>query len=157
MAVTKEQVVALLQQDNLDYELAAEKIGNEALPYLVEIVKLRDSKLASRATYLAAFRDLPGSAEIIKIAAQSHDPVVRVAAAASIKMISPRTLKSLQQSVLIKLLDDKDPGVRKWALQGIENKKLFEVKDKVREMIEKDPLYELREKARRTHRILSDN
>ena len=70
MPVTKEQVITLLQPDEPDYALAA-KLGGEAIPYIIELVKAGDPKLASRATYLAAFIDLPGSADIIEMAGLS--------------------------------------------------------------------------------------
>jgi len=155
MPVTKEQVITLLRPDEPDYEFAA-RLGGEALPYIVELVKADDTKLASRATYLAAFIDLPGSAEIIAIAAQSPDPIVRVAAAASIKLLSERNLKELPQRVFVELLSDDDPGVRKWALTGTEKHRPSGLKHKVRELAEEEPIQELRERARRVLRTLPD-
>jgi len=114
MAVTMKEVRAALDPDEPNYEEAA-KLGPEALPHLQTLVNSGDSMLASKATFLASLIKDPKSGEIVGMAARSADPVVRVAAATAASKLAA----SSANAVLLELVSDPDPGVRKVARASV--------------------------------------
>jgi HEAT repeats len=117
MAVTMKQVRAALDPEEPDYAKAAQ-LGPDALPHLEKLVNSGDTMLASKAAYLAGLIKAPKSAEVVATAAQSSDPAVRVAAAATASNLAP----SAASDVLVDLVADPDPGVRKVARAGVPSK-----------------------------------
>ena len=69
-----------MDPDEPDYAAAA-RLGEEAVPHLERLVRGDDAMLASKATYAASL--IEGGADTVETAADSEDPVVRVAAAAA--------------------------------------------------------------------------
>lgn len=114
MAVTMEQVRAVLDPEEPDYDATAQ-LGPGALPHLEELVRSGDRMLASKAAYAASLIGDDDSENVVKAAAQSEDPVVRVAAAAATTNLSA----ALSSDVLVGLVEDPDAGVRKVALQSV--------------------------------------
>ena len=114
MAVTSEQVRAVLDLDEPDYEAAA-RLGPEALPHLRRFVEGGDPNLASKAAYLAGRIGDPQAVSILELAATSDDPVIRVAAAGGASHLPDEQA----DTVLLPLVDDDEPGVRKTALKAV--------------------------------------
>jgi HEAT repeat protein len=114
MAVTSEQVRAVLDMDEPDYEAAAQ-LGPDALPHLQRFVESGDPNRASKAAYLAGRIGDPQAAPILELAATSDDPVIRVGAAAGARHLADEQA----DTVLLTLVDDDDPGVRKTALKAV--------------------------------------
>jgi hypothetical protein len=115
MSVTMEDVRAALAPEEPNYSAAA-KLGPEALPHLARLAAEAEPGLAAKATYLASLIDSPRSAEVLRIAAQSPQVTVRVAAAAAL-----RNLPGDRGGELVTLLaQDGDGGVRKLALRSRE-------------------------------------
>ncbi len=82
MAVSMEDVRRVLDPEEPDYEAAAQ-LGPGAVPHMATLVTGDDPMLASKATYAASLLEDGAGQEIVRIAAESTDPVVRVAAAAA--------------------------------------------------------------------------
>jgi HEAT repeat protein len=114
MAVASEQVRAVLDRDEPDYDEAAATLGPEALPILQRFVEGGDPNLASKAAYLAGRIGDAKAAPILELAASSPDPVVRAAAASG-----ARHLGAEAEPVLLTLIDDDNPAVRKVALRAV--------------------------------------
>ncbi|MGI8684732.1 MAG: HEAT repeat domain-containing protein [Acidimicrobiales bacterium] len=114
MAVTMEQVRAVLDPEETDYE-RGRALGPDALPHLEILVNTADPMLASKAAYLAGLLAGPGSAGVVAQAAASDEPTVRVAAAAAARHLA----ESDVEAVLTPLLADDDPGVRRVALGSV--------------------------------------
>jgi HEAT repeat protein len=114
MAVTSEQVRAVLDRDEPDYEEAA-KLGPDALPLLQRYVESGDPTLAPKAAYLAARIGGSQAEPILELAATSSDSSVRAAAAYGARHLRPEQA----EAVLLTLIDDDDPAVRKTALQAV--------------------------------------
>src|SRR5262245_52432488 len=106
MAVTMKDVRAVLDPEEPNYKEGA-KLGAAALPHLDALVSSDDQMLASKATYLASLIKNSKAAKIVEKAAKSDIPAVRVAAA------SAATNLTDPSAVLLHLLGDADPGVRK--------------------------------------------
>jgi hypothetical protein len=114
VAVTLEQVLQVLFPEEPDYS-NAKKLGWEALSHLRSLVTGADPMLASKAAYLASLIKSDQSQDVLRIAAQSRDPIVRVAAAAGVRNLC---LTAADQISLI-LIDDPDVGVRKVILKSL--------------------------------------
>src|SRR5215218_970691 len=133
MAVTREQVLALLYPVEPRYEQAADQLGPEALPHLRQIVEVGDPEFASKATFLAGVVNAAGSAEVLAAAAGSSDPVIRVAAAGALG-----NLDEVPSSLAHSMLDDEDVGVRIWALRSLERQQPAGFKLKAQQMAAND-------------------
>jgi HEAT repeat protein len=110
MAVSKRDVLALLDPEEPDYS-AVTTLGAGALPHLRALVGGDDPMLASKAAYAASVLEGDIGKDVVAAAGQHDDPVVRVAAAAAAANL-PAAAAS---SVLLDLVGDPDPGVRKVA------------------------------------------
>jgi HEAT repeat protein len=141
MEVTMEQVLGQLNRTEPDYEQAA-RLGPEALPLLSRLVQGGDPRLASRATWLAGFINTDQSVSVLEEAARSSDPVVRIAAAGSL-----RNLSELPAPLANDLLSDQDNGVRLWTLKALESHRPGDFKTQVEQIAANDPKEELREIA----------
>lgn len=126
MAVTIEQVRAVLEAEEPDYEFAA-RLGAEALPHLEALLTGPDVGLAVKAASLAGRIGAEGSLPVLERAAGHDQRVVRVAAAAATRHV-PRQAAA---PVLDRLLDDPDEGVRRMALESIGDSPAEELRDKV--------------------------
>jgi HEAT repeat protein len=107
LVITIEQITAVLKAEEPDYTEAA-KLGPDTLPHLDTLVKTADPLLASKAAYLASLIKHEKSIEVLKSAAQSNHPEVRIAAASGSKNIEPNKINE----VLSLLKNDEDVGVR---------------------------------------------
>jgi HEAT repeats len=130
MAVTMEEVRAVLDPDEPDYSAAA-LLGPEALPHLQALVAGDDPMLASKATYAAALIGGDQGVAVVREAASSEEPVVRVAAAASAANLTAEE----SSDVLAGLLRDPDAGVRKVARNAVPE----DAPAALREQLEQEP------------------
>jgi HEAT repeat protein len=134
MTVTLEQVRAVLMPEEPNYERAA-RLGTEALPHLKTLIREGDQMLASKAAYLAGLINDDDSADVLKEAARSEHPAVRVAAAAGARHLNV----AASSEVISALLDDQDIGVRKVALKSIPPGAMAGLRQKVEALKKSDP------------------
>jgi HEAT repeat protein len=126
MVVTKQQVIDVLNPDEPNYPQAA-KLGPDALPHLDTLVKTADPLLASKATYLASLIQGEQSINVLKAAAQSNHPEVRVAAAAGARNLASAAAgagdlgRDRLSDLLSSLNNDEDAGVRKEATKSLKS------------------------------------
>ena len=144
MPVTMEQVRAVLDSEEPNYEQAAQ-LGPEALPHLEELVGETDSLLASKAAYLASLIEDPHSKDILSRAAASDRAEVRAAAAGGASNLSP----DAASDVLEPLLKDRDVGVRKTALKAVPEEAPPRIQDRVKSLSEADSNPAIRELSSR--------
>lgn len=142
MPVTMEQVRAALDPDEPDYA-QARRLGPEALPHLSEIVAAGDPMLASKATYLAGLIAAEGSADVVSQAAQSEDPVLRVAAAGAARNLPPQDASD----ILVGLVADDDVGVRKVALTSASPEATAELQERIEHVSQDDAAPRIRQLA----------
>ncbi|MDP9372193.1 MAG: hypothetical protein M3Q65_07005 [Chloroflexota bacterium] len=133
MPVTMEQVRAVLTPEEPDYAQAA-GLGPDALPHLEELVGEPDALLASKAAYLASLIPDPRSANVLRKAAGSSRPEVRVAAASGARNLN----RDAASGVLLPLLGDRDIGVRKTALKGVPDEATPELRTAVESLADGD-------------------
>jgi hypothetical protein len=115
MAVTMQQVRAELDPHEPGYHQAAHALGPDALPHLEQIIRQSDAGSASRAVYLASLIEDERSAAVVAIGIERPEATVRVAVAAGARNLAPQ----LRATLLLRLLDEDDIGVRKVALRAV--------------------------------------
>jgi HEAT repeat protein len=150
MAVTFEEVVALLDLDEPDYAQAAQ-LGPDALPHLKTLVVQDEPRLASKAAYLAGLIASGDAADVVSQAAKSQHPDVRVAAAAAVRNLPADTGRQVAET----LLSDQDVGVRKIALQSSATLQSPGLRARVEQMARSDPEPFLQNLARDTAEQMS--
>jgi HEAT repeat protein len=138
--VTMQEVRAALEPEEPDYTQAAQ-MGSEAIPHLEELVGETDALLASKATYLASLIEDQRSSRVLKRAAESERPEVRVAAASGAGNLSEQEASD----VLVPLLEDRDVGVRKTALKAVPDRASSELRDAVDSLTDTDSSLGIRE------------
>ena len=121
----RKKVLRYLDREEPDYEAAASALGPEALPELSRLVAEADVLTASKATHLASLIESPAANGVVEAAAGHPDPVVRVAAAAAVRNLTRQAggleaarVADAPGGALDRLLQDTDPGVRKFALKS---------------------------------------
>lgn len=132
--VTMQQIRAILDSDEPDYALAAQ-LGPDTLPHIETIIKGVDPMLASKAAYLAGLIQDNRSTAVLKIAAKSKYPEVRIAAAAGAGHLATQAASD----VLLVLLEDQDLGVRKIALKSVPSDAPLALRKKIESLATKDP------------------
>lgn len=145
MAITMKDVRAHLDPEEVNYS-RARRLGSGAIPFLMELVRGGDLRLASKAAYLASLISSDQSMEVLEAAAASPEAVVRVAAASGMRNLSGMNAERLLD--LVK--DDSDAGVRKVAVQSISRFKSPQLAAKVQKIAEEDPEPFVRELAAST-------
>lgn len=112
--VTREELIAALEPDEVDYERIVRLIGSEASAYLPELIAGERVDIAAKAASLAGLLESDDRLRTLEMAARSPHGVVRVAAAAAAVGVST---SEAEQLVPI-MLDDADPSVRKLAIRA---------------------------------------
>lgn len=110
MTVSMQDVRALLDPEEPDYGAVA-GLGPDSLPHLRSLVQSDDVMLASKAAYAASVLASDSGLDVIETAARHDDPILRAAAAAASRNLPKRSARR----VLLDLVTDADPGVRKIA------------------------------------------
>jgi HEAT repeat protein len=133
MPITMEEVRAVLNPDEPDYTAAA-TLGSDAIPHLLALASGADVSLASKATYLASLIDTEGSIDVLREAAASNHPEVRVAAAWGAQNIRTSDVGD----VLLSLVTDQDYGVRRVALLAMPSELSSELRNSLRDISENE-------------------
>jgi HEAT repeat protein len=120
MAVEMEDVRALLDPEEPDYE-AVSALGEDAAPYLDE--------------YAAGLVGGDGATAAVAHAAEHHDPVVRVAAAAAAANLTSPAASDVLETLVV----DVDPGVRKVARSSVPEEASEALELRLQELPEESP------------------
>lgn len=141
---TREELVAALEPDEVDYDRIVRYIGPEASSLLPELIAGDRLDIAAKAVSLAGLLESDERLSILETAARSPHGVVRVAAAAATASLPAREAEQL----VPRLLDDADPSVRKLAIRAAapvsQHAPVREALERVRAY---DPVDALRESA----------
>ncbi len=114
MPVTMEQVREKLELIEPDYVEAA-MLGEDAMPFLDQLANGSDTMLAPRAVHLAGLIGGDHAVRVIRRATDSHNPIMRVQAAA----VARHLPREAAEDILLNALDDTDAGVRNFVLKTI--------------------------------------
>ncbi|WP_247048725.1 hypothetical protein [Arthrobacter rhizosphaerae] len=114
MNVTMKAVLEVLEPDEPNYDKAA-SLGPDSLPHLRALVEGDDPMLAAKAAFAASLLEGDQGKDVVTAAAHSETASIRVAAAAAANNL-PADSAAV---ILMDLVDDSDPGVRKVALSSV--------------------------------------
>ncbi|SFN98430.1 HEAT repeat-containing protein [Nitrosospira briensis] len=135
MAISTIQLQRLLSSDEPNYTALA-RFGPKILPYLDQFVRGPDSDLAAKAASLAGMINHDDAVRVLQRAAKSPSATVRLAAAsAALNLQRPAV-----SGVLVTLLGDRDPGVRKFAIKSAATRQNPALIARMRSLSEKDPV-----------------
>lgn len=125
MPHTKEEIIRMIDLDEPDYPSIVSQFDDADVLILNELVKDPNPAIAVKAVSCLGFLQHPKALEGIKRAAKDKNPVVRVAAAHSLrhKQDVPEVV-----AVVDKLLQDKDIGVKKFALKTVDTANIKSLK-----------------------------
>jgi HEAT repeat protein len=138
--VTMDLVRAQLDPEEPDYAQAAQ-LGQEAIPYLLELVEGNDPMLASKAAYLASVIGGDGAIDVLRVASRSPEDTVRVAAGAGLRNLE------VPAPLVERLLTDEDVGVRSTTLRSVVKNPSSRVRADVERVAASDPDPALRDLA----------
>ena len=129
MPFTKDEIIKMINLDEPEYEVIVSKLKEDDIPTLIELTNHENPAIATKAISCLGLMKNEKALKGLSEAVSHPDPVRRIAAAHSL-----RNMASIQGSVqlLEKLLDDKDVGVRKFALKTVEVGNFKSLKEKVR-------------------------
>jgi HEAT repeat protein len=131
-----------LSRDKLRRQLSAieptermyEGLDTDDVPALRDLLLDEEGWLAARAVYALARVESRDANAALNDAARSERPEVRVAVAAN----ADRMRVELSDKLLISLLDDGDPGVRKFAIRAVSDRNGNDVRARVNEIALQD-------------------
>lgn len=112
--VTREELVAALEPDEVDYTRLVQYFGRDALPLLPDLITGVRPDIAAKATSLAGLIDGSDRLSVLELASRSPHDVVRVAAASAAGSLPVEEAEQL----VPQLLRDDDPSVRKLAIRS---------------------------------------
>ncbi len=139
-----QRIIKLLSGYEPDYSLITKKLTEKDIPTLNELVMHGSADIAPRAiiclAWFASEKSIPG----IAFAAKSDNPVLRVTAAHALSSVSNRP-DAIE--LISGLLDDRDVGVRKFALKTVGDSKISGLKEKVGQISVNDPNEQIRKLA----------
>jgi HEAT repeat protein len=136
------QVLAEIDREEPNYEAFA-KLGASALPHLKLILDAEDPLKSAKAAYAASLVGGAGAVELLRAAADHHDAQVRIAVAQGLGNLA----QAAPSDLVIKSLDDADPGVRKLALRTAGLLRRPDFAARVAEIAKDDPAEHLRSAA----------
>lgn len=142
--VTREELVAALEPDEVNYAHLVRYFGRDALPLLPELITGVRPDIAAKATSLAGLLEAPDRVDVLELASRSPHDVVRVAAASAAGSVSAGEAERLVPD----LLEDDDASVRKLAIRAaepvVEHPRVQEALERIRR---EDPVDALRGSA----------
>jgi HEAT repeat protein len=151
MAVSMKQVRAFLDAEEPDYRGVAE-LGPDALPHLKKLVGGTDVMLASKAAYAASLIPDERAVDVLLEAAQSEEPVVRVAAATAVRNMPELASGDLLENFFV----DDDAGVRRAAIKSVGKNASGALRSKITKMASSDSDPAIREMSRAALNRLTD-
>jgi HEAT repeat protein len=144
MTVTFDQVRNLLAADEPNYA-AGVRWGTPILPHLQTLINSGDEDLGAKAASLAGFIDDDRAVDVLRQAANSTSPLVRLAAAGALRKMK----RPAAAGVLMALLHDSDAGVRKLAVKSAATRDNSALLAKIDDISRRDPSAGIRSLASR--------
>jgi HEAT repeat protein len=123
--------LSTIESDDATYE----GLGRDDVASLTPLLEADEGWLAARAVHALSRIDDPRAHQAIVTAASMPRPEVRVAAAA----VAGRLPAELSDGVLLGLLGDPDPAVRKFAVRSVSPRNGAAVRSRVRELADAEP------------------
>ncbi len=134
-----EQIIKILGPDEPEYSSIVGQLNEEDYAMLKKLIKNEDITIAAKAIICLGWNGSKKSLGAIKYAAKSENPVLRLTAAQALSRIKEVNKNNKAINLISELLDDKDVGVKKFALKTIAVSKISSLKGKVKQLSINDP------------------
>jgi HEAT repeat protein len=141
MSYTKEEISRMIDLDEPDYPTICSKFSESDVPILVELVNDPNPAIATKAINCLGYMRTPSAVAGLGMAVKDKNPILRIAAAHSLRNLSS---EATAVKLINKLLDDKDLGVRKFALKTVDFGNIISLKAKVEKVYLKETNIELK-------------
>jgi HEAT repeat protein len=132
------EIIQILSADEPDYSSIASKLVEEDYEAINKLTKNRSTTIAARAIICLGYRGAEKSMDAIVSAAKNNNPVLRLAAAQALSKMKGVSSSPYAVKLLDDLLDDKDIGVKKFALKATGNVSIPTLKKKIKKVSESD-------------------
>jgi HEAT repeat protein len=135
MAIPTTQLQSVLASDEPDYEGLA-RLGAKILPQLLQLVTGHDEYVAANAASLAGMIDHDQAIAVLERGVRSRSAEVRSAAAGALR----HAKRPKASGLIATLLNDRDKGVRKFAIKAAATLSNPALIARVRSLGERDPV-----------------
>lgn len=135
MAISTTQLRRLLGSDEPSYALLA-RLGAKILPQLAQLVADKNEYVAANAASLAGMIDHDQAIAVLERGVRSPSPEVRTAAAGALRHVK----RPKASGLIATLLNDRDKGVRKFAIKAAATRQNPALIARVRILGERDPV-----------------
>lgn len=125
------RILEVLNSDEPDYSSISDILNEKDYPTLDELITQAPVHIATKAIICLGLISSESSINSIAMAANNHNPVLRIAAAQALIRIKGIKTNLIAAQTIAKLLDDDDLGVRKFALKAASASRLLNLKEKV--------------------------
>jgi HEAT repeat protein len=115
MPITLEELRELLSSDEPDYTAIGQMLDASAAPHLQTLARDPNVMLATKAVYAASLLPTPQSEAVVEQAAQSPEPLLRIASASAIANLPEESRNRLAE----RLISDDDISVKKLAIKAV--------------------------------------
>jgi hypothetical protein len=120
---TKKEIIQLLSADEPDYSSIISKLTKEDYKTINELAKHRSTAIATRAIICLGYLGSKTLKNGIVVAAKSNKRIFRLTAAQALSKMTGVSSNKKARELITKLTNDRDAGVRKFALKtaGVAN------------------------------------
>jgi HEAT repeat protein len=131
MAHTREELVRLINLDEPDYPSIVQQLSKDDIPLLTQLAQDPNPAVATKAISCLGLMSDETAVAGLQAAVAHPDPVYRIAAAHALRNVAS---SPVGVRLLGKLLDDRDVGVRKFALKSVDIGNISSLKEQVRQV-----------------------
>jgi len=135
MAISKQDLLFALGNEEPEYEEILKKLDEKAIEYLSEFAKGRDIMLATKAIFLAGMYDKPSGHAIVESASKSTVVLKRIACASALVYLSQEKREEIGE----KLLGNEDVSIQKLVIRAVGNSKSPKIKTKLAKLAKDSP------------------
>jgi len=126
MAISEQNLLLALSNEEPQYFEILAKLDENAITYLSELSKGRDTMLATKAIFLAGLYNKPSGHAIVESAAKSTVLLKRIASASALEYMPEEQRDKLAE----KLIDDADVSVQKLVIKAAGKSKSVKLRKK---------------------------
>jgi hypothetical protein len=135
MAISEQNLLLALSNEEPQYFEILAKLDENAIAYLSELSKGRDTMLATKAIFLAGLYNKPSGHAIVESAAKSTVLLKRIASASALEFMP----EAKRDKIAEKLIDDADISIQKLVIKAAGSSKSVKLKEKFLKLSKDSP------------------
>jgi hypothetical protein len=135
MAISEQNLLLALSNEEPRYSEILAKLDEDAVAYLSELSKGKDTMLATKAIFLAGLYNKPSGHAIVERASKSTVLLKRIASASALEYMPEEQRDKLAE----KLIDDADVSVQKLVIKAAGKSKSVKLREKFSKLSKDSP------------------